>query len=511
MRILSLGLFWLSLSASAQLAPSIAWQNALGGSANESGYDIQQTADGGYIMVGQTFSNDGDVSGNHGSYDVWAVKLDDMGNLTWQKALGGANIDVANAVQQTSDGGYIMVGLTFSNDGDVSGNHGQSDVWVVKLDDLGNLSWQKTLGGSGDDHGWDIQQTSDGGYIAVGTTMSNNGDVSGNHGGFDVWVVKLDMMGNFAWQKAFGGISTEFGQAIGQSIDGGYILVGLTYSNDGDVSGNHGSSDVWIIKLDETGNLIWQKTLGGSGEDSGNAILQTSDGGYTVTGYTESNDGDVSGNHGGFDAWVVKLDIMGNFAWQKAFGGSGMDKAVDIEQTSDGGYIMTGFTESNDGDISGNYGSADMWVLKVDVIGNLLWQKTLGGANIDIAYAVQQTSDEGFILAGSSDSNNGHVFGNHGLQDTWVVKLGLGTVGLDDGFANSFTIAPNPTHGSIRVTSASPMRTAITLNDALGREVLRETMVGKTATLDLSGYPRGLYLLTLLSAEGNQSERLVLE
>ncbi|MDY0369025.1 MAG: T9SS type A sorting domain-containing protein, partial [Bacteroidales bacterium] len=288
-------------------APEIEWQKSLGGSYFDEARSIQQTSDGGYIVAGNSYSNDGDVSGNHGEWDYWIVKLNDTGNIQWQKCLGGSEFDIAYAIQQTSDGGYIVAGMTESNDGDVSGNHGYDDYWVVKLDDTGNIQWQKSLGGSSIEKAQSIQQTLDGGYITAGYSYSNNGDASGNHGASDYWVVKLDDTGNIQWQKSLGGSESEWAYSIQQTTDGGYIVAGWSYSNNGDVSENHGDDDYWVLKLDNTGNIQWQKSLGGSSVEWAHSTQQTSDGGYIVAGWSKSNDGDASGNHGETDVWVVKL------------------------------------------------------------------------------------------------------------------------------------------------------------------------------------------------------------
>ncbi len=427
--------------------PGIIWEKTLGGSGYEEAGNIQQTSDGGYIVVGGTYSNDGDVGGSRGYHeggDVWIVKLDKDGKIEWQKALGGSEYDVAHSVQQTSDGGYIVAGETYSSDGDVSGYHEGGDAWIVKLDKDGNIQWQKALGGSDWDVAYSVQQTSDGGYIVAGWTASNDGDVSGSgyHGERDIWIIKLDSSGNIQWQKALGGSDDDWANGIQQTSDGGYIVAGGTYSNDGDVSGSgyHGKGDSWIVKLDSSGNIQWQKALGGSDDDWANSIQQTSDEGYIVAGWTASNDGDVSGWHEGYDShdypysdcWVVKLDKDGNIEWKKALGGSGGDGAYSIQQTSDGGYIVAGWTASNDGDVSGwheghneyNIAYSDYWVVKLDSSGNIEWQKALGGSGWDEAYSIQQTSDGGYIVAGWTESNDGDVSGNHGEGDVWIVKLG---------------------------------------------------------------------------------------
>ena len=406
--------------------PSIVWQKCLGGSGYDRANSIQQTSDGGFIVAGVTKSNDGDVSGNHGGADFWVVKLNSSGDIVWQKCLGGSGYDVATSIQQTSDGGFIVTGVTKSNDGDVSAHHGStfySDYWVVKLNSFGDIVWHKCLGGSRGDIPYPIQQTSDGGFIVAGIAMYNNVDVSGNHGNSDFWVVKLDSSGRIDWQKCYGGSDLDDAYSIQQTSDGGFIVAGATWSNDDDVSGNHGNYDYWVVKLNSAGNIEWQKCFGGSDRDIAYSIQQTSDGGFIVAGMTESNNGDVSGKHGSWDYWVVKLDSSGDIVWQKCLGGSNRDGALSIQQTSDGGFIVAGMTESNDGDVSGNHGRMDYWVVKLDSSGDIVWQKCLGGSNGDVALSIQQMSDGGFIVAGGTSSNDGDVSGNYGNSDFWVVKL----------------------------------------------------------------------------------------
>jgi len=399
----------------------------LGGSYPEEAHSIQQTIDGGYIVAGYTRSNDGDVSGSHGRRDSWIVKLNEKGELEWQKCLGGSDDDWAYSIQQTKDGGYIIASWTKSNDGNVSGNHGGWDYWIVKLNEKGELEWQKCLGGSDDDMAYSIQQTSDGGYIVAGRTESNDGDVSGNHGGWDYWIVKLNEKGELEWQKCLGGSDDDMALSIQQTSDRGYIVAGETKSNDGDVSGFHGGyggGDSWIVKLNEKGELQWQKCLGGSIGEIAHSIQQTSDEGYIVAGETWSHDGDVSGCHSAGDYWwIVKLNNKGELEWQKCLGGLHFDVAQSIQQTSDEGYIVAGYTQSNDGDISGNHGSWDYWIVKLNYNGELEWQKCLGGSDEDKAHCIQQTSDGGYIVAGFTESNDGDVSGNHGYADYWIVKL----------------------------------------------------------------------------------------
>ncbi|MEN6342839.1 MAG: YiiX/YebB-like N1pC/P60 family cysteine hydrolase [Methanospirillum sp.] len=302
--------------------------------------------------------------------DMWVAKLDAAGGLVWQRALGGSAVEDAFSVQQTADGGYILAGWLHSTDGDVTGHHGgSSDAWVVKLNDVGGLVWQRALGGSSGECAYSIQQTADGGYVVAGYTGSTDGDVTGypDGRGPDVWAVKLNATGGLVWQKRLGGTGNDIAYSVQQTADGGYILAGETHSTDGDVTGYHGDYDAWAVKLNDVGGLVWQRALGGSGDDIAYSVQQTADGGYVVAGWTFSTDGDVTGYHGGQgDAWAVKLNDMGGLVWQKCLGGTGGEWANSVQQTADGGYVVAGITDSTDGDITGNSSSSDGMVVKLD-------------------------------------------------------------------------------------------------------------------------------------------------
>ncbi len=357
-------------------AGTIQWQKALGGSSIDNALSIQQTTDGGYIVTGLTLSNDGDVSGNNGFVDCWVVKLDSAGVIQWQNSLGGSGLDYGVSIAQTNDG-YIIAATSLSADGDVTGHHGTTstrDYWIVKLDTAGDLQWQKSLGGNGGDLVSSINVTTDGGFIVSGKSDSTSGDVTGNHGGDDAWIVKLDSAGTIEWQKSLGGTSSDAILSVRQTSDGGYAMAGSSNSNDGDVSGHHGTSsttDYWVVKLLADGNIDWQKSFGGTGNDGGNGILQNSDGGYFVSGHSFSNDGDVTGHHGTTstsDFWLLNLDTSGTLQWQKSLGGTGDDGVSSIRQTSEGGYVIAGNSFSNDGDVTGHHGTSstsDYWVVKL--------------------------------------------------------------------------------------------------------------------------------------------------
>jgi len=359
------------------------WARSYGDTmADEYPYSILQTSDGGYIAAGQTSSY------GAGARDIWVVKLDWDGAVEWQYTYGGADHDFPYSIQQTSDGGYIVAGYTYSF------GAGQTDSWVLKLFSDGTVDWQGTCGGTGNDEAFCIQQTSDGGYIAVGSTNSFGA------GNSDVWVVKLDSDGSIVWQNTSGGANYESAFCIQQTDDGGYIVAGYTDSF------GAGLQDVWIIKLASNGTITWQKTYGGPNNDLARSIRQTSDGGYIVAAYTDS-----FGT--GRDFWILKLSSSGTVEWQKTYGGTGYEMIhfSPIQETSDGGFIVCGLTNSF------GLGNNDFWALKLDSTGLIEWQNAYGGTGADYGCAIQQTSDGGYIFSGD---NNSYTAGGY---DWLILKL----------------------------------------------------------------------------------------
>jgi len=506
---LSIFTFPLSIFNSFAQVPTIQWQKALGGTNEDWATSIEQTTDGGYIVAGRTLSNDGDVTGNHAGWDYWVVKLSDTGAIEWQKALGGFGNDLATSIKQTIDGGYIVAGSSTSNDGDVTGNHGEQDYWVVKLTSSGAIDWQRSLGGTGRDEAYSIEQTTDGGYVVAGISGSNDGDVTGDHGDMDYWVVKLTSTGAIDWQKALGGTAFDGAYSIKETSEGGYIVAGASASNDGDLTGNHGGGEQWVVKLTGTGTIEWQKALGGTGVDRAFSIAQTDDSGYIVAGASSSTDGDVTGNHGGGDQWVVKLTDTGAIDWQRALGGTGYDEASSIEQTTDGGYIVTGSTGSNDGDVSDGHGALDHWVVKLTNTGAIDWQKALGGTGYDLSHCIKQTTEGGFIVAGSSSSNDGDVTGNHGDYDFWVVKLSDSEPTSIERNTPliSCSIYPNPAETYIWIeTAAITTGVPFQLIDVAGRTVLRGVLYQEASRVDVSHLVEGVYSVEIL---GSKPQKLV--
>ncbi len=477
-------------------APAIDWQRCYGGTASEGTNCIQPTSDGGYILVSTSKSNDGDVNGNNGGWDIWVVKISASGSLVWQKSLGGTGDDFANAIQLTTDGGYIIAGYTGSNNGNVTNNHGGFDAWIIKLSASGSLVWQKSIGGSNDDFANSIIITPDGGYLMAGSTASNNGDVTGNHGNKDAWIVKLSASGGFLWQKAMGGGSDDYANNIQPTPDGGFIMAGFTGSIGGDVSSNHGNNDSWIVKLSSLGALVWQKSFGGTNDDYAFSIQPTLEGGYIFAGFTFSTDGEITGNYGNIDAWVVKLSSLGDLEWQKNIGGSNFDFIYCIQLTIDGGYIVVGYSNSVDFDVLGNHGNHDYWAVKLSDSGTIIWQKTIGGIGDDQANNIQVTNDGGYIISGQTFSTDGDVTGNHGGGDAWVVKLGpdLSTTTFEK---ESVEVYPNPatTMLNIKNNNETPFE-KITIIDLMGKIVLSQT---NTNQVNIAPLASGLYIIEAVS------------
>jgi hypothetical protein len=314
---------------------TIQWQKCLGGTLGDAGYSIIQTPDGGYLSGGIAISNDGDVSGNHGNHiDYWVTKINGYGNLIWQKCYGGSGEDYLYSLLLDSDGGFIIAGIGGSNDGDIIGMHTPGDYWIVKCDSVGGIQWQRCMGGSGSENAYRIIRSIDKGSLVVGYANSSDFDVTDRHDSSlcptcaDAWLIKLDSGGAISWAKCYGGYLSESGYAVIQTSDSGFLFVASARSDNGDVHGLHaaipgvgGLSDYWVVKIDASGIIQWQKCYGGSEDESPNDVIQTNDGGYIITGSTYSEDYDVIGHHGVTDfrdAWLIKLDSLGNMQWQSA-------------------------------------------------------------------------------------------------------------------------------------------------------------------------------------------------
>jgi len=521
-----------SLFTNAQFV--LQWQQRLGGLATDQANSIIQTTDSGYAVLGTTNSNDSVVYGNHGGNDFLLFKLDANGNQEWHRWYGSSVDDNAQSIIQTPDGGYLMAGSTNGNDGDVTGNNGNTDVWLIKTDHLGFIEWQKCYGGTGTDGptsyynnnyyqenpaGISIINTLDGGYMLGTSTNSNNGQVSGNHGGYDYWLVKLNDTGAIQWQKCYGADKDEILTSVIQSADGTYAAAGYSDSDSGQVTGSHVSCyddynyglicsyDYWIIKTDTAGNLLWEKSLGGTGDDIATSIAATDNGGYIVAGYTVSTDSDVIGNHGSSDYWLVRLDSAGGIVWKNCYGGSSQDEATSVIANNNGGFMVVGNSYSIDGEVTNHHDSIiytqDIWAVLLDSMGNITRQNSFGGSMNDAANSVVKTNDGGYAIAGYTNSNDGDVSPSNTEIDFWVVKLNT-NVGINEiKTLSGINLYPNPNNGDFILFcnhSSAMASTGLNITDITGRTVLQKNLKtgnGKTSiTTDLEN---GIYFWQLNS------------
>lgn len=408
--------------------------SSLGGSLNEDFTAVAKTTDNGFVACGIIQSEDSsDLAESHGNSDYLIVKYDLNLIVQWSKVYGGSSDDRAKSIIQTLDGGFVISGYAISNDFDVSNNNGQKDFWIIKLDSNGNLLWEKNYGFSGDDEGFSIIQTQDGGFFATGyldVTASGgqgNDDASKNkntnHGVGDFWAIKLDNNGDFQWRRYFGGTSNDRAYNAIQTSNGDFILVGAAESeNDGfDITDPKGSYDFWIVRITNTGNLIWQKSFGGSEIEECYKIITTNDGNFFIVGKTLSSDQDILLNHGSNDIFVIKMNPLGNAIWKKTYGGNQFDTANSIIQLNDGNYMIVGNTRSDD--IYTIKGQNDALLIKIDINGNILNEFTFGGTKIDSLNDVIETDDNRIIAVGSSSSNDLDIITNNGFTDTLVLEI----------------------------------------------------------------------------------------
>lgn len=475
-------LFGFSTAVLAQPNPDTLWTRTYGGNNDDEAKSIQQTLDGGYVVAGAIFS-----SGGNGS-DFYVVKTNAQGNLLWTRTYGGSGHDEARSVQQTTDSGYVIAGSIYSPNG--TGN----DFYVVKTDGQGDTLWTHTYGGSSDDFAYSIQQTMGGGYIVAGYTWR------GDESLWDFYVVKIDCEGIELWTRTYGGSSEDFALSIQQTADSGYVVAGYTYSFGG------GGTDYYVVKTNVQGDELWTHTYGGSSDDEAKSIQQTADGGYVIAGYT------TSFGAGSTDYYVVKTDAQGDALWTRTYGGIDDDAAYSIRQTTDGGYVVAGYTASF---VAGGYA---FYVVKTDGQGDLLWTRTYGGTDDDFSTSIQQTTDGGYVVAGYTDS-----FGE-GDYDLYVVKTGPEVLGIEPGRAGAvptdvalYQNYPNPFNPSTTISFDLPRESHVLLNifDLTGRSVATladETMNAGSHKVDFNAatLPSGVYVYCLNSNGNSQSRKLVL-
>jgi len=406
-----------TFSANAQ---DILWEKSYGGRQADLLFDVIATPDYGFILAGSSFSGQtgNKLAEGHGNLDYCIWKMDEKGIQEWQKSFGGTGNDLLKSIQATRDGGFILGGTSNS---DISAQYGQmenktercrggNDYWVVKLNAHGQEIWQKTIGGTGQDDLIAVIPSRDGGYLLCGSSNSGVGGdkTSKSNGNLDYWIVKLNDAGKMEWQKSFGGKYADILRSVTATADGGYILGGSSNSPQGNDKStqNYGKgSDYWIIKINKTGDMEWQQTIGGEGNDQLFAIHQTHDKGYIVGGNSDSgaNGSKSKGSKNGIDFWVLKLDTDGFTQWQETYDFGAADMLTSIVENDDHTYLIGGHAKAVSGKSKDQDGINDYIVLKISEKGESLWEYTVGSDGQDILRKAIETRDGGYLLAGTSN------------------------------------------------------------------------------------------------------------
>ena len=514
--------FLISLNSFAQ-APTINWQNTIGADQNDFITSVKNTSDGGYITGGYSSSSQsGDKSENSiGMDDYWIVKVDSSGLIEWENTIGGTNIDKCFAVAQTSDGGYIVGGWSNSGiSGDkTEPSNGLIDYWIVKLNSTGLIEWQKSIGGDRDDIFQSMVSTSDGGFLLGGYSDSSiSEDKSENSiGCLDYWVVKLDSLGNIEWDNTIGGDSCDNLAKVLQTLDGGYILIGDSLSGVfGDKTDpSNGNVDYWVVKLDSDGNIEWQNSVGGSYIDNAKDIIQTSDGGYLLGGASRS---DTSGDKtedsiGYYDIWVVKIDNLGNIVWDNTIGGNSNDSVNSLIETSENNFVIGGWTTSTiSGDVTESLnGSEDAWILKLDSSGLIIGQDFLGGDGAEgINEIIKKSNGELLIAANSnSDISGDKTENSNGGLDYWIVNLNSDTLSTTENIdIDTLSVFPNPVESFLNFRNLNSNEVIVQIFSVTGQKIEIISIISNNK-IDLSNLTTGVYYLQISTPEGSFINKMI--
>ncbi len=510
-KITLLAIFLFTLSIHAQ-DPNILWQRTIGGSEWDQPAFITLTNDGGFAVGGFSESNiSGEKTENsRGGYDYWILKFDNSGNIQWQRTLGGSEDDYLRKIIQTSDNGFLAVGYSSSDiSGDKTENSlGGTDYWILKLDEAGNIMWQNTIGSNENDTVSDVEQAADGSFLIGGTASS---EISGDKTVVgDIWILKLDANGNILWQKGYDFFANSFLSNAKLTNDGGFILAG---------TGTPGIfSDYIVSKLNINGGSMWEKIYGGDGEDFLTNFILTDDGGYMAIGQSDSNaSGDKTEDSQGYqDYWVLKLDSSGNIMWQNTIGGASGDIPLTVIETSDGGYFISGSSLSNiSGDKTDNTfeDSQSFWILKLNSVGIIEWQNDIDGSLGERLPKAIQNNDGSFMICGQSSSNisGDKTENSRGEADFWIIKHAA-TLGLEENpFNTTITLYPNPAKNKLQLNTQEKTIDQINIYTITGSKVLQLEVNTVSPTVDVSGLASGVYYIQLYSGKNVALKKFVKE
>lgn len=412
---------------------ALKWVKTFGGSEEDIAHDVISTRDGGFAILGNTQSVDGDVSDKSRSgSDLLLIKFTAQGDLAWYKTYGGTEDDRGHSLYELPEGGYMLLGYAKSADGDLTQNEGYHDNWVLKVDAQGELLWQNSYGFSGHDHAYHILPTLDGGFLFNGfldvTASQGQGATSrgtsraARHGVGEFWCHKIDAQGQLQWRKYFGGTSNDRSYAAAALPDGSFILAGTSESQDVDIQSPKGGYDIWVVKIDSLGSLLWENSYGGAQTDGANAVIYAEDKLY-VLGDTRSGDQDVSSLLGNADFWLLTLDLEGRLLQEKTFGGSDFDLGRDLIFDSQRRYWLTGYSRSQDIDFSVNQGDNDVVLLQLDAQQQPQQHFSLGGSGQDLGHALVQHPSGGILVVGSTESRDGDFVNPRGGKDIFIAFL----------------------------------------------------------------------------------------
>lgn len=434
-----LGFFSDAASAAPVPNPAILHQASVGSHADDAFHAVEPAPGGGCIAVGFSTLPVSDTRTDHGRRELLVVKYGQNGAQEWKKTFGGRENDEACDLVVLDDGSSLVVGSTHSPQGDVSGYHGCSDLWALRLDASGNMRWQKAFGGSLEDFGLGVVSAEAGGFVISGATSSNDGDVSGNLGRSDAWLIRIDDAGNLLWQTCFGGQGDDMAFNVIRGVDDGFVAVGRIErlpTAENVESQTNGLGNVLAAKITASGTIAWQSDFGGWEEDIGYGIAAAADSTYIISGMTRSYNASARDHLGGDDAWVLDIDSTGHMLWSKVFGGWADDVLRSIRPTSDGNFICIGNTASANasGDVSGLHGnSSDLWLLAIDGMGSLLWQRCLGGRDTDVGYDAYDLSNGSFRAVGAGSPRGGcDIAGGGTGEDAWILTVSEGEASETD-------------------------------------------------------------------------------
>ena len=538
-------------------AQDILWEKSYGGKHADYLMDAIPTTDYGFILAGSSLSkkSGNKTDDNVGDLDYWVWKMDESGELDWQKSFGGPGSDFLQSIKATKDGGFILAGISNSTiNEEVGANSSQArndktdacrggdDFWIIKLDAKGNQQWQKTIGGMGQEKLESIFQTKDGGYILGGSSSSSTTDVneigeksSDSFGNLDYWIVKLDSKGKLVWQKTYGGSYLDELRSIEQTVDGGYLVGGYSNSpaSGSKTENNKGIGDYWILKLNSVGEIEWQKTIGGDQDDQLYVVHQTDDGNFIVGGNSNSGSSNEKskGNESGTDFWVLKLDTLGDILWQETYNIGKVDVLTSLVENDDHSVLLGGFAQ---GEVVGSgklgarslkkavkgkdaetpsalKGTGDYVAVKINEKGEEIWRQSVGSAGEDLLKKVVETRDGGYLMSGTSKSKVSRDRNSTiGSNDFWVVKLRDKT--KPQKVKAVIEAMPNPavTFTNVVIGYDYENGTA-TVVDLAGHVLQQFAISSRTVPVDLSDYAAGVYIINIKTNKGSDGVKVVKE